>query len=91
MPFLATMAALARLPVVRRFGQGGCYPVEVAAEQLADEAAKRASGQRTPRPRLVAAMAGWDRPPDGLVFPGYAVSEMLALCRSWQRPPPPAG
>ncbi len=30
-------------------------------------------------------------PPDGRVFPCYTVSQVLAPCRPWQRPPRPAG
>jgi hypothetical protein len=58
---------------------------------IANEAAKRRFGQRIWRPLLVATTAGWGRPPDGLVFPGYAVREVLAPCRPWQRPPLLAG
>ena len=46
-----------------------------------------ASGQQTPRPRLVPALAGGV----GRVFPCYTVSQVLAPCRPWQRPPRPAG
>jgi len=46
-----------------------------------------ASGQQTPRPRPVPALAGGV----GRVFPCYTVSQVLAPCRPWQRPPRPAG
>jgi hypothetical protein len=49
------------------------------------------NGQRTPWLRLVPTLAGGGWPPDGRVFPGYTVSQVLAPCWPWQRSPRPAG
>jgi hypothetical protein len=71
--------ACARLPAP--FAERGCIQL---------------GGQTRFRPADTAATAGaapgrGGRPPDGRVFPCYTVSQVLAPCRPWQRPPPPAG
>jgi hypothetical protein len=53
----------------------------------APQAPTLVDGPAHARPRSKA----WLLPPDGRVFPGYTVSQVLAPCRPWQRPPRPAG
>jgi hypothetical protein len=68
-----------------------CLRTPVSRAERPARRPNAACGRRTPRPRLVPTLAGGRRPPDGRVFPGYTVSEVLAPCPAWQRPPPPAG
>ena len=53
----------------------------------APQAPTLVDGPAHARPRSKA----WLLPPDGRVFPGYTVSQVLAPCQPWPRPPRPAG